>query len=108
MGLVSAKEIAKVIHVDNYGFLGTFIGWILLKTLRISKLNEIYNKHKEKQDIEFLNAILNEVEIQFEIPDEDLKRIPKRGSVYYRFEPSIRRYRRNFIVKAFSRETPRF
>ena len=80
MGLVSAKEIAKVIHVDKYGFLGTFIGWILLKTLRISKLNEIYNKHKEKQDTEFLNAILNEVEIQFEIPDEDLKRIPKDGA----------------------------
>ncbi len=80
MGLVSAKEIAKVINVDSYGFLGTFIGWILLKTLRISKLNEIYNKHKEKKDIAFLNAILDEVQIQFEIPEEDLKRIPKDGA----------------------------
>ena len=80
MGLVSAKEIAKVINVDKYGFLGTFIGWILLKTLRISKLNEIYNKHKDKKDIVFLNAILNEVQIQFEIPEEDLKRIPKEGA----------------------------
>lgn len=80
MGLVSAKEIAKVIKVDNYGFLGTFVGWILLKTLRISKLNDIYNKYKHKKDIAFLNAILNEVQIQFEIPEEDLKRIPKEGS----------------------------
>ncbi|NNC69722.1 MAG: lysophospholipid acyltransferase family protein, partial [Flavobacteriaceae bacterium] len=80
MSLVSAKEIAKVIKVDKYGFLGTFIGWILLKTLRISKLNEIYNKHKDKKDSLFLNAILNEVQIQFEIPEEDLKRVPKEGS----------------------------
>ncbi len=80
MSLVSAKEIAKVIHVDKYGFLGTFIGWLLLKILRISKLNEIYNKHKNKKDIVFLNAILNEIQIQFEIPEEDLKRIPKDGA----------------------------
>ena len=80
MGLVSAKEIAKVIGFEKYGFLGTFIGWILLKVLRISKLNRIYDKHKEKKDITFLNAILDEVQIQFEIPEEDLKRIPKQGA----------------------------
>ncbi len=66
MGLVSAKEIAKVINFEKYGFLGTFIGWILLKVLRISRLNRIYNKHKDKKDVAFLNAILNEVQIQFE------------------------------------------
>jgi len=80
MGLVSAKEIAKVINIEKYGFLGTFVGWILLKVLRISRLNEIYNKHKDKKDIAFLNAILDEVQIQFEIPEEDLKRIPKEGA----------------------------
>ena len=80
MGLVSAKEVAKVINIDKYGFLGTFIGWILLRVLRISKLNRIYNKHKDKNDINFLNAILDEVQIQFEIPEEDLKRIPKEGT----------------------------
>jgi putative hemolysin len=80
MGLVTAKEIAKVINFEKYGFLGTFVGWILLKVLRISRLNEIYNKHKSKKDIAFLNAILDEVQIQFEIPKEDLKRIPKEGA----------------------------
>ena len=80
MGLVTSKEIAKVINLDRYGFLGTFIGWILLKVLRISRLNHIYNKHKDKKDLEFLNAILNEVQIDFEIPEEDLKRIPKEGA----------------------------
>lgn len=80
MELVSAKEIAKVIHLDKYGVFGTFLGWVLLKVLRISKLNRIYTKHKDKKDVHFLNAILDEVKIQFEIPDEDLKRIPKDGA----------------------------
>ena len=33
-GLVSAKEVASVINVDKYGFIGTFIGWLLMKHLK--------------------------------------------------------------------------
>jgi putative hemolysin len=80
MGLVSSKEIAGVIGLEKYGFLGTFIGWIMLKLLRISRLNRIYDKHKDKEDVAFLNAILDQVQIQFEIPEADLVRIPKEGS----------------------------
>ncbi len=79
MGLVSSKEIASVINLEKYGFLGTFIGWIVLKLLRISRINRFYEKHKNKKDVSFLDAILNEFQIDFEIPEEDLKRIPKKG-----------------------------
>src|SRR5690606_12084924 len=80
MGLVSAKEIAKVIKVDKYGFVGTFLGWTLMKILRISELNKIYDRNKHLQGTDFLNAILDEFQIKFEIPEEDLKRIPKEGA----------------------------
>ncbi len=80
MGLVTAKEIARVINVEKYGFIGTFMGWILMKVLNISTLNKIYNKHRDKKDLDFLNAILEEFEIRFEIPEEDLKRLPKTGA----------------------------
>jgi len=80
MSLVTAKEIAKVIQLDKLGVVGTFLGWLLLKTLRISRINRFYKKHKNKKDVAFLNAILNEFRIDFEIPEEDLKRIPKEGS----------------------------
>ncbi|ARN77903.1 glycerol acyltransferase [Nonlabens spongiae] len=79
MGLVNAKEIASAIKIDRYGFLGTMGGWSLMKLLRISTLNRIYNRHKDKKDIEFLNALLDDLQIEFEIPEEDLKRIPKTG-----------------------------
>ncbi|HRZ75513.1 MAG TPA: lysophospholipid acyltransferase family protein, partial [Flavobacterium sp.] len=79
MGLVTAKEVAKAINVDKYGFIGTFIGWIIMKVLKISTLNDIYNRNKHLSDVPFLNAILDEFEIKFDIPEEDLKRLPKEG-----------------------------
>ena len=80
MGLVTAKEVAKAIKLDKYGFIGTFISWILMKVLRISDVNKIYDKHKHLDDLEFLNALLDEFQIKFEIPEEDLKRLPKDGA----------------------------
>jgi putative hemolysin len=79
-GLVSAKEVAKAIKADKYGFLGTFFGWILMKLLKISTLNRIYRRNKHLSKLEFLDSILGEFQIKFEIPEEDLKRLPKEGA----------------------------
>ena len=65
MGLVTAKEVAKAIKVDKFGFLGTSMGWLLMKVLKISTMNRIYDKHKHLKDIEFMNGLLDEFEIQF-------------------------------------------
>ncbi len=80
MGLVTAKEVAKAINLDKYGFVGTFIGWALMKVLKISTLNKVYNRNKHLKDVAFLNALLDDFEIKFEIPVEDLKRLPKDGA----------------------------
>lgn len=80
MGLVTAKEVAKAINVDKYGVFGTFTGWLLMKTLKISTLNKIYDRNKHLKDLDFLNAILEEFQIEFEIDPEELKRLPKNGS----------------------------
>ncbi len=79
MGLVNAKEVAQVINIDKLGLLGTVFGWALMKVLNLDTLNKIYNENKHLSDIEFINSILDNFEIKFEIPEEDLKRIPKTG-----------------------------
>lgn len=79
MGLVTAKEVAKAINTDKYGVFGTFSGWLLMKILKISTLNKIYDRNKHLSEVEFLNAILDEFQIKFEIPKEDFKRLPKEG-----------------------------
>ncbi|MCW2120352.1 lysophospholipid acyltransferase family protein [Flavobacterium sp. 7A] len=80
MGLVTAKEVAKAINIEKYGILGTFSGWLLMKVLRISTLNKVYNRNKHLKDIDFLNGIVNDLQIKFEVPEEDLKRLPKDGA----------------------------
>jgi len=80
MGLVTAKEVAKAINTEKYGIFGTFSGWLLMKILKISTLNDVYDRNKHLTDVEFLNAILDEFQIKFEIPEEDLKRLPKDGA----------------------------
>lgn len=80
MGLVTAKEVARAIKVDKLGFLGTFLGWSLMKILKISTANKIYDRNKHLGDLEFLNALLEEFQIKFEIPEEDIKRLPKTGA----------------------------
>ena len=80
MSIVTPKEIAKAIKVDTYGFIGTFLGWILMKVLKISTINRIYNQNKHKTDVDFLNGLLSDFQIRFEIPEEDLKRLPKNGA----------------------------
>lgn len=80
MGLVNAKEVASAVGLRKFGFLGTFMGWTLMKILKIDSMNKIYNKHKHLSDLEFVTSLLDEFEIKFEIPEEDLKRIPKNGA----------------------------
>ena len=77
MGLVTAKEVANAVKVSRFGFFGTAIGWVLIKVLKIDTLNKIYNRNKHLDELDFIEALLKEFEIRFEIPEEDLKRIPK-------------------------------
>ena len=80
MSIITSKEVAKAINLDKYGFIGTFLGWIILKILKISTINKIYNRNKHLSNLEFLDALLKEFKIRFEIPVEDLKRLPKEGA----------------------------
>ena len=80
MALVTSKEIATVIGLDKFGFIGTFVGWLLIRVLRISSINRIYKQNKTKQGLDFLNGVLDDCNIFFQIPEEDLKRIPKEGA----------------------------
>ena len=79
MGIVSAKEVANVMNLRKFGFLGTGIGWLVLKTTKLSRINKEYDKRKELKGTDFIESILKEFEIDFEIPEKDLKRIPKEG-----------------------------
>ena len=80
MGIVRSKEVAKVMNLDRFGFLGNSLGWMVLRTTQLSVINREYEKRKDLPAPEFIDSVLQAFEIDFEIPEEDLKRIPKTGA----------------------------
>lgn len=80
MGLVTAKELAKAINIDKYGFLGIFISWFLMKVTRISSINSFFDTIKHLDAAAYADACIEHFEIDFEIPDADYRRLPKDGA----------------------------
>jgi len=80
MGLVTAKELAKAMNIYKYGFVGTFIGWFLMKVTRISSINKYYDSIAHLDAGSYAQACLDHFEIDFEIPEEDFRRLPKDGA----------------------------
>jgi len=79
MSLVSSKDIAKVLKLHKLGFLGTFIGWFLLKILRIDGVNKVYDTVKNLEGKAFFEGLLEKFHLKVEFQEEELKRIPKEG-----------------------------
>lgn len=80
MSLVGSKEVASAIGLQSFGIVGQFIGWILLKVTRISKVNKFYDRHKHLEGVAFLESVIADLDLHYELPIEDLKKIPKEGS----------------------------
>ena len=80
MGLVNTKEFAKAIKVDKLGFIGTGISMALMRILKITTLNKVYDSNRHLSEEIFIEKLLKDFDVKFEIPEEDLKRIPKKGA----------------------------
>lgn len=80
MPIVTSKEIATGLKLDKLGFIGTFFGWLVLKITGLSKVNKIYDRNQHLEGSAFTTAMLEGFNVKFEIPADDLKRIPKKGA----------------------------
>lgn len=79
MSLVSAADIVKVIHLNKLGFVGSWVGKLLLKLTKINQINKVYDRVKHLEGQDFFDALLEEFNLNIEIPIEELKRIPTTG-----------------------------
>jgi putative hemolysin len=77
MEIISKEELKKFLKLQKYE-KSTLADFVYNK-LKLKELNEIYNKHKDKESIQFVEEVLSDLGIKFEISEEDLKRIPLKG-----------------------------
>lgn len=79
MSFITAKEIAKGLNLSKFGVLGNLMGQFIMQATRISDLNKIYDQYSHLEGVEFIDAILLDLGVEFEIPEKDFRRIPKEG-----------------------------
>ncbi len=80
MSLVSTKDISKVLHLEKTGIIGNFVGWLFLKLTKIDKINQVYDRVKVYEGQSFFSALFENFGLKVNIPEDDLKRIPKTGA----------------------------
>ncbi|MGQ1909290.1 lysophospholipid acyltransferase family protein [Marinifilum sp. RC60d5] len=78
MKLVDPKDLLKASESLNW-FGGESFAKLLMYLLKLNKLNELYSANCRKDGIDFIDALIDDLGIKFEIDDEELKRIPKEG-----------------------------
>ncbi|QTV06549.1 GNAT family N-acyltransferase [Faecalibacter bovis] len=79
MSLVTTNDIYNATSLSRFGIVGKPVAWFLKKATRLDKLNNIYNRGKHLETAEFLSYLIDDLNVDYEIHVEDLKRIPKSG-----------------------------
>ena len=77
--LIKPSDIKKALKLDRTGKIGTATGWVLMQLLGMGQINKVYKKISSKQGLDFINAIIEELNIDLELPESDLQRIPEQG-----------------------------
>jgi putative hemolysin len=74
-------ERQDLIQASNLGSLpAAGLSSVLMSTLKINKLNQLYSNTQNKVNSEFLDSVLGELEVRYHIDESDLKKIPKSGA----------------------------
>jgi len=77
MELVDPKDFKKAAGLNTVG--GESIAKMLMSILKINKINKEYSKIGHLKGLDFLNTLLNNLQINYEINAEELLRTPKEG-----------------------------
>jgi putative hemolysin len=76
--LVETEDFIKAAKLNRFGGTGT--ARILMMLLRINKINKLYADISHLTGIEFIDKLIEELKISFEVSEEELNRIPKTGA----------------------------
>jgi putative hemolysin len=76
--LIKTDDFIKAAKLSRFGGKGT--ANVLMEILQINKINRLYSDLSHLEGIEFIDKLLEKLEITFEVSDTELDRIPKTGA----------------------------
>jgi len=78
MDLFSDKDLEKteILHIPE----GTLIAETLLQIIKHKRLNKVYSELHDKDPVLLIDSLLDELELKYDIPEDDIKNIPDKGA----------------------------
>ncbi len=77
--LIERDEVAELTKIGNLKFPA--LAGLLMNILSIDKINDFYSRNSNKDVIDFIDALFEEVGVKFDFDETELKNIPKTGPV---------------------------
>ena len=81
MTLIPPEEFAKTLSLQKLGLKSLAVP--LMRLFRIQRLNKIYHKFSHYDGLDFIDACLAELQINYDVPVNDFKNIPPKGPVVF-------------------------
>lgn len=79
MSLISRDDLIKVSGLSKTGFLKNSIASAMMRITKITKVNELYDKLKDKEGKDFFDSFVRERGLKYIVFEEDLAKVPKTG-----------------------------
>lgn len=78
MKLLETDELVRAARLKYLG--GKYTANLIMKMLRLDEVNDIYGRFYQADPQEFLDLVLNELQISFSVDASDLEKIPREGA----------------------------
>jgi putative hemolysin len=76
--LLEAKDLSSGTYSGK--FISDLIAKFLIQVFNFNKVNKVYNENYDKIGIDFINSVIETLQISFEVDEKELKKIPREGS----------------------------
>ncbi|MCK4748958.1 MAG: lysophospholipid acyltransferase family protein [Bacteroidales bacterium] len=77
MKLIETDEIIKAAKLKRFG--RTSAAKVLMTVLRINKINKLYDELNHLRGIDFIDALIDRLQLEYEVSEEELKNLPADG-----------------------------
>jgi len=75
--LIETDELIRSARFKKLG--GGGVAKLMMNLLRINKLNKLYEELSDEQGIGFIDKLIEKLELDYEVRENELKRIPREG-----------------------------
>ena len=76
--LIETDEFIRAAKLNGFG--GKSAAKVLMNLLKIGKVNKIYAEYSYLKGIEFIDMMIKELKISYEVNEDELNRIPQNGA----------------------------